>query len=49
MALKGDVGAKHVLAENAEAVAEVEAETDAIFVDIDTPAALDRVTAKPQS
>jgi molybdenum cofactor cytidylyltransferase len=49
MALKGDVGAKHVLAENAEAVTEVEAETDAIFVDIDTPAALDRVTAKPQS
>lgn len=37
MALRGDVGAKHVLAENAEAVAEVDAETDAIFIDIDTP------------
>lgn len=40
MALKGDVGAKHVLAENAEAVAEIEAGTDAIFIDIDTPEAL---------
>jgi molybdenum cofactor cytidylyltransferase len=40
MGLKGDVGAKHVLAENAEAVAEVAAETDAIFIDIDTPEAL---------
>ncbi len=40
MTLKGDVGAKHVLADNAEAVAEVEAGTDAIFIDIDTPEAL---------
>jgi molybdenum cofactor cytidylyltransferase len=38
--LKGDVGAKHVLALNAEAVAEVETQTDAIFIDIDTPEAL---------
>mgnify|MGYP000889337741 CR=1 FL=1 len=44
MALKGDVGAKHVLAENAEAVAEVETQTDAIFIDIDTPEALRAIT-----
>ncbi|MEZ5924975.1 MAG: molybdopterin-binding/glycosyltransferase family 2 protein [Hyphomicrobiaceae bacterium] len=43
MSLRGDVGAKHVLAENAEAVAEVEAQTDAIFIDIDTPEALGAV------
>lgn len=39
-ALSGDVGAKALLAEHAELVAEVEMETDAVLVDIDTPEAL---------
>jgi molybdenum cofactor cytidylyltransferase len=47
MALKGDVGAKHVLAENAEVLAEIEAETDAIFIDIDTPEALRGLASLP--
>jgi molybdenum cofactor cytidylyltransferase len=38
--LKGDVGAKHLIGEHAELVAEVEMETDAVLVDIDTPEAL---------
>jgi molybdenum cofactor cytidylyltransferase len=46
-ALKGDVGAKHVLAENAEAVAEIDVDTEAIFIDIDTPEALKAVILKP--
>jgi molybdenum cofactor cytidylyltransferase len=41
--LAGDVGAKHLIGEHAELVAEVEMEDDAIFVDIDTPEALDAV------
>jgi molybdenum cofactor cytidylyltransferase len=45
--LKGDVGAKHVLAENAEAVAEIGVDTEAIFIDIDTPDALKAVVLKP--
>ena len=39
-ALAGDVGAKHLIGEHAEAVAEVEMDDDAILVDIDTPEAL---------
>jgi molybdenum cofactor cytidylyltransferase len=38
--LAGDVGAKHLIGEHAELVAEVEMDDDAIFVDIDTPEAL---------
>ena len=38
--LAGDVGAKHLIGEHAELVAEVEMEDDAILVDIDTPEAL---------
>lgn len=47
--LKGDVGAKHVLAENAEAVAEIGVDTEAIFIDIDTPDALKAVNLKPDT
>ena len=40
-ALAGDVGAKHLIGEHAELVAEVEMDDDAVLVDIDTPDALD--------
>jgi molybdenum cofactor cytidylyltransferase len=39
--LAGDVGAKHLIGEHAELVAEIEMDDDAILVDIDTPEALD--------
>jgi len=45
-ALAGDVGAKHLIGEHAELVAEVEMDDDAILVDIDTPAALDELRRK---
>jgi molybdenum cofactor cytidylyltransferase len=47
--LAGDVGAKHLIGEHAELVAEVEMDDDAILVDIDTPEALDalRQRSKP--
>ncbi|HZU91463.1 MAG TPA: 4-diphosphocytidyl-2C-methyl-D-erythritol kinase, partial [Stellaceae bacterium] len=38
--LAGDVGAKHLIGEHAELVAEIEMDDDAILVDIDTPDAL---------
>ena len=38
--LQGDTGAKHLLGENAEWIAEVPVDDPAIFRDIDTPAAL---------
>ncbi|WP_081853129.1 molybdopterin-binding/glycosyltransferase family 2 protein [Bosea sp. 117] len=41
MALAGDVGARHLIGANAEAVAEVEAGDEAPFVDIDTREALE--------
>jgi molybdenum cofactor cytidylyltransferase len=44
--LAGDVGAKHLIGEHAELVAEVEMDDDAIFVDIDTPDALDALRQK---
>jgi molybdenum cofactor cytidylyltransferase len=48
-ALAGDVGAKHLIGEHAELVAEVEMDDDAVLVDIDTPEALDalRQNRKP--
>src|SRR6266436_687820 len=48
-ALAGDVGAKHLIGEHAELVAEVEMDDDAVLVDIDTPEALDalRQTKNP--
>jgi molybdenum cofactor cytidylyltransferase len=49
--LAGDVGAKHLIGEHAEFVAEVEMDDDAVLVDIDTPEALDafREKRKPVS
>ncbi|MGI9522494.1 MAG: NTP transferase domain-containing protein [Hyphomicrobiaceae bacterium] len=38
--LRGDIGARHLLSEYVEDVAEVAVDTDAIFADIDTPEAL---------
>jgi molybdenum cofactor cytidylyltransferase len=39
-ALSGDTGARALIAEHADLVAEVEMETDGVLVDIDTPEAL---------
>src|SRR5215471_17046120 len=44
--LAGDVGAKHLIGEHTEVVAEVEMDDDAILVDIDTPDALEAVREK---
>jgi molybdenum cofactor cytidylyltransferase len=44
--LAGDVGAKHLIGEHAELLAEVEMDDDAILVDIDTPEALDALRQK---
>jgi molybdenum cofactor cytidylyltransferase len=41
MALDGDIGARHLIARHAEAVAEVPVEGHGAFLDIDTPEALD--------
>lgn len=38
--LAGDVGAKHLIARHADAIVEVDLESDAILIDIDTPEAL---------
>ena len=38
--LAGDVGAKHLIGEHAELVAEIEMDTDGVLIDIDTPDAL---------
>lgn len=40
MALSGDQGARRLIEEHADLVAEVEMDSDAIFIDIDTPEAL---------
>jgi len=42
-AVRGDVGARHLIGENADLVAEVEIEGDAILADVDTPEALARL------
>jgi len=47
--LAGDVGAKHLIGEHAELVAEVEMDDDAVLVDIDTPEALDAFKGKRNS
>ncbi len=44
MEIAGDVGAKPLIAAHAEQVAEVPVEGAAILLDVDTPAALDRLT-----
>jgi molybdenum cofactor cytidylyltransferase len=41
MTLDGDIGARHLIAKHAEAVAEVPVDGDSAFLDIDTPAALE--------
>ncbi|MBT5570081.1 MAG: NTP transferase domain-containing protein [Alphaproteobacteria bacterium] len=44
-ALGGDVGAKHLIGENADLVIEVPIEDDAVIVDVDSPEALARLRA----
>ncbi|MGH7047698.1 MAG: NTP transferase domain-containing protein [Stellaceae bacterium] len=44
--IAGDVGARHLIGEHAELVAEIEMSDDAILVDIDTPEALDAFRAR---
>ena len=48
-AVSGDVGARHIIGEHDEVVAEVEVEDEAVLLDVDTPAALAALTggAKP--
>jgi molybdenum cofactor cytidylyltransferase len=46
MALEGDVGARHVIAQNAELVCEVEADDDGPLTDIDTPQMLAEYQAR---
>jgi molybdenum cofactor cytidylyltransferase len=41
MTLDGDIGARHLIARHAEAVAEVPVEGNGAFLDIDTPQALE--------
>ncbi len=49
MALEGDIGARNLIARNAEAVADVPVDGHAAFLDIDTPEALDaaRLSREP--
>jgi molybdenum cofactor cytidylyltransferase len=44
--IAGDVGARHLIGEHAELVAEIEMDDDAILVDIDTPEALAALRAR---
>lgn len=44
-AVTGDVGAKHLIGANAEAVAEVALDSDAALIDVDTPEALAALVA----
>lgn len=46
MALEGDVGARHLIAQNAELVCEIEAEDDSPLTDIDTPQMLAEYRAR---
>jgi molybdenum cofactor cytidylyltransferase len=48
-AIAGDVGARHLIGEHAELVAEVEMDDDAILVDIDTPEALDALRQRSKT
>jgi molybdenum cofactor cytidylyltransferase len=45
MKLEGDSGARHLIGQNADAVAEVPADDDSIFLDIDTGEALEAARA----
>ena len=44
--IAGDVGAKHLIAENSDVVCEVSFETPEITIDIDTPDALSALKLK---
>jgi molybdenum cofactor cytidylyltransferase len=46
MTLDGDIGARHLIARHAEAVAEVPVEGNGAFLDIDTPQALEAARRK---
>jgi molybdenum cofactor cytidylyltransferase len=46
--ISGDVGARHLIGEHAEFVAEVEMDDDAVLVDIDTPEALAALQARAE-
>jgi molybdenum cofactor cytidylyltransferase len=46
MAIEGDTGAKHLIAQYGELVCEVEAEDDGPLIDIDTPEALEAYRAR---
>lgn len=46
MDAEGDTGARHIIGTHADEVAEVDLGTDAIFVDVDTPQALERLQQK---
>ena len=45
-ALEGDVGARHLIGEHADMVVEVEMDDDATLTDVDTPAALAKLSAR---
>jgi molybdenum cofactor cytidylyltransferase len=47
--IAGDVGARHLIGEHAELVAEVEMDDDAVLVDIDTPEALAALQANARA
>lgn len=49
LALEGDIGARQIIAGNAELVAEVPAEPQEIFVDVDTPEAYRQVLESRES
>lgn len=48
-AVSGDVGARHIIGEHDEVVAEVEVEDEAVLMDVDTPAALAALTGGGRS
>jgi molybdenum cofactor cytidylyltransferase len=45
-AIEGDVGAKHLMGEYADQVVEVDLESDAVLIDVDTPEALAKVRGR---
>jgi molybdenum cofactor cytidylyltransferase len=45
-ALRGDVGARHLIGEHAEQVCEVPMSDDAVLLDVDSPAALSELLAQ---
>lgn len=48
-AVSGDVGARHIIGEHGELIAEVEVEDEAVLTDVDTPAALAALTRDTRS